>query len=213
MNDRGLSLTPTDMLKGYLLANIDDADKRIRPTSAGGAHRELCVARQGGGRRRLQGLAAQPVRRERSVSARRTPGPRTSTHRHGVPSLGPRPGGELGLKSAGLRPLHRPRLHLLRTVPATPRPPTPDTRPGARPLQRQHGFTLQYPVLLAPLRRDDRGAVLRKLRLVAMYLDILSHGGCGTPAHRVLDDAVRDVPGDARIRGKDPPRTEALRAA
>lgn len=29
MNDRGLSLTPTDMLKGYLLANIDDADKRI----------------------------------------------------------------------------------------------------------------------------------------------------------------------------------------
>jgi len=29
MNDRGLSLTPTDMLKGYLLANIDDLAKRI----------------------------------------------------------------------------------------------------------------------------------------------------------------------------------------
>jgi Protein of unknown function DUF262/Protein of unknown function (DUF1524) len=28
MNDRGLSLSATDMLKGYLLANIDDADKR-----------------------------------------------------------------------------------------------------------------------------------------------------------------------------------------
>ena len=28
MNDRGLSLTPTDMLKGYLLANIDDAERR-----------------------------------------------------------------------------------------------------------------------------------------------------------------------------------------
>ena len=28
MNDRGLSLTPTDMLKGYLLANITDADSR-----------------------------------------------------------------------------------------------------------------------------------------------------------------------------------------
>ena len=28
MNDRGLSLTPTDMLKGYLLANIEDANKR-----------------------------------------------------------------------------------------------------------------------------------------------------------------------------------------
>ncbi|WP_052260509.1 MULTISPECIES: DUF262 domain-containing protein [Roseobacteraceae] len=29
MNDRGLSLTPTDMLKGYLLANIDNAEKRF----------------------------------------------------------------------------------------------------------------------------------------------------------------------------------------
>ena len=29
MNDRGLSLTPTDMLKGYLLANIKDEDKRL----------------------------------------------------------------------------------------------------------------------------------------------------------------------------------------
>ncbi|MYB33878.1 MAG: DUF262 domain-containing protein [Gammaproteobacteria bacterium] len=28
MNDRGLSLSPTDMLKGYLLANINDPDKR-----------------------------------------------------------------------------------------------------------------------------------------------------------------------------------------
>lgn len=28
MNDRGLSLSPTDMLKGYLLANIDNAEKR-----------------------------------------------------------------------------------------------------------------------------------------------------------------------------------------
>jgi len=28
MNDRGLSLTPTDMLKGYLLSNIEDIEKR-----------------------------------------------------------------------------------------------------------------------------------------------------------------------------------------
>lgn len=28
MNDRGLSLTPTDMLKGYLLASITDTDRR-----------------------------------------------------------------------------------------------------------------------------------------------------------------------------------------
>src|SRR5205823_7036904 len=30
MNDRGLSLTPADMLKGYLLANISDAEIRAR---------------------------------------------------------------------------------------------------------------------------------------------------------------------------------------
>ena len=30
VNDRGLSLTPTDMLRGYLLSNIDDADRRNR---------------------------------------------------------------------------------------------------------------------------------------------------------------------------------------
>jgi uncharacterized protein with ParB-like and HNH nuclease domain len=29
MNDRGLSLTPTDMLKGYLLANITDENRRL----------------------------------------------------------------------------------------------------------------------------------------------------------------------------------------
>src|SRR5260370_23018693 len=30
MNDRGLSLTPADMLKGYLLANITDSERRTR---------------------------------------------------------------------------------------------------------------------------------------------------------------------------------------
>src|SRR5207302_8668420 len=30
MNDRGLSLSPTDMLKGYLLANIDSASDKAR---------------------------------------------------------------------------------------------------------------------------------------------------------------------------------------
>jgi hypothetical protein len=33
MNDRGLSLTPADMLKGYLLASITDADKRTRAST------------------------------------------------------------------------------------------------------------------------------------------------------------------------------------
>ena len=40
----------------------------------------------------------------------------------------------------------------------------------------RHNFTLQYPVLLAPLRvDDDEGVALRKLRIVAAWLDILIH--------------------------------------
>ncbi len=34
MNDGGLSLTPSDMLKGYLLANITDAERRRRASRA-----------------------------------------------------------------------------------------------------------------------------------------------------------------------------------
>src|SRR5206468_10506488 len=40
----------------------------------------------------------------------------------------------------------------------------------------QHNFTLQYPVLLAPLRStDNEVAALCKLRIVGAYLDILIH--------------------------------------
>src|SRR5262249_3622498 len=38
MNDRGLSLTPADMLKGYLLANIADADRRTRASAVWKKH-------------------------------------------------------------------------------------------------------------------------------------------------------------------------------
>jgi uncharacterized protein with ParB-like and HNH nuclease domain len=37
MNDRGLSLTPADMLKGYLLANIADEDKRTHASNIEGS--------------------------------------------------------------------------------------------------------------------------------------------------------------------------------
>ena len=40
MNDRGLSLTPADMLKGYLLAHITDEERpRSRRQSLEGTHR------------------------------------------------------------------------------------------------------------------------------------------------------------------------------
>ena len=49
MNDRGLSLSPTDMLKGYLLANITDERSRQRRESrsgeAGSRRSEIARAR------------------------------------------------------------------------------------------------------------------------------------------------------------------------
>ena len=40
----------------------------------------------------------------------------------------------------------------------------------------QHNFTLQYPVLLAPIRvEDDEPTAKRKIRIVAAYIDILIH--------------------------------------
>jgi hypothetical protein len=54
MNDRGLSLTPADMLEGYLLANISDGDKRTRASGVGYGRNasRLGVTGQGRGRRR-----------------------------------------------------------------------------------------------------------------------------------------------------------------
>jgi hypothetical protein len=63
----------------------------------------------------------------------------------------------------------------------------------------QHNFTLQYAVLLAPLRLDDlETTLLRKVRVVAAYLDILIHRRIWNwRAIRLLHDAVRHVPSDA----------------
>ena len=47
MNDRGLSLTPADMLKGYLLANITDADERRTRASSVWKERVAALAELG----------------------------------------------------------------------------------------------------------------------------------------------------------------------
>ena len=45
MNDRGLRLTTTDMLKSYLLANVrDKSPHRVRKPAVAGACPELCAA-------------------------------------------------------------------------------------------------------------------------------------------------------------------------
>ena len=79
MNDRGLSLTPTDMLKGYLLANITDATRR---NEASLVWRKQVAALSSSARRKTPtpsspGCAASTRRVSASASA--APSPATST--------------------------------------------------------------------------------------------------------------------------------------
>ena len=178
MNDRGLSLTPTDMLKGYLLANITDADLRNRASKV---WRERVAECQEWGKEEdadsikswLRSQHAQKIReRKRDSKPEDFDLIGTEFHRWirdqqeilglSKPSEFARfieadfkfyTGAYLRTRKAGAQPT-----------------------PGLEAIHfnAQYNFTLQYSVLLAPLLPDDPEAeILRKLRIVATYIDIL----------------------------------------
>jgi len=180
MNDRGLSLTPADMLKGYLLANITDADQRLH---AGRVWKERTTALielakdedADGIKSWLRSQYAETIRERRRGAA-----PLdfdligTEFHRwvrdHEE---------HLGLtKSADfVRFIDRDfafytnwykRLRLAANTLTL----------GLESVffNAEHNFTLQYPVLLSPLQvTDPEEIIMRKLRVTAAYLDILIH--------------------------------------
>lgn len=177
MNDRGLSLSPTDMLKGYLLANMDSS----RRTQANDLWRrrvqELTTQNDDHGadffKAWLRSQYATSIR-ERRKGARPEDFDRIGTEFH----RWLREKREaLGLEKQGdfFDFVHRDfdfysRQHLL------------IQRAQAKPLDglehifynAGHGFTLQDMLLLAPLRIEDDEAVIKlKLRLVARFVDIL----------------------------------------
>lgn len=178
MNDRGLSLTPTDMLKGYLLANIADAEIR---THASNAWRTRIGGLQGLGKDEdadaikawLRSQHAESIReRKPRATARDFDLIGTEFHRwvrDQVDRLGLRAGGDFA------RFIERDFSFFARQYLRI--------RKAADQLiddlecihyNAQNNFTLQYPVLLASLRIDDSEVeLLRKLRVVASYLDIL----------------------------------------
>jgi hypothetical protein len=180
MNDRGLSLTPADMLKGYLLANITDAEKRTR---ASRAWKERVAALVEIGKEEdadaikswLRSQYAESIReRKRGATPQDFDLIGTEFHRW-VRDREER----LGLTASAefARFIERDFgfygrwYERLRRAAETLTPGLERVHYNA-----QHNFTLQYPVLLAPLRvEDDEATALRKLRVVAAYLDILIH--------------------------------------
>jgi hypothetical protein len=178
MNDRGLSLTPADMLKGYLLAHITDDDKRAAASKTWktrlGQLAELGKEEDADAIKTwLRSQHAQTIR-ERKKSA--SPGD--------FDRLGPEfhrwvrdNDSTLGLKHSDdfIRFIEIDFNFYARQY--------LKIRKAARELQprlecvyfnAKHEFTLQYPLLLAPLvPSDSEDIALRKMRAVASFVDIL----------------------------------------
>lgn len=178
MNDRGLSLTPADMLKGYLLANIVDTTDRTRANGVWKARvaalMELGKDEEADGIKSwLRSQYAESIReRKRNAAPKDFDLIGTEFHRwvrdHEKP---------IGLEKSGdfLQFIERDFVFYSKWY--------EELRQAASSLTRglecvyynsEHNFTLQYPVLLAPVRiSDSREVALRKIRLTATYLDIL----------------------------------------
>jgi hypothetical protein len=178
MNDRGLSLTPTDMLKGYLLANITDADRR---SEASKVWRGRIAALQQIGKEEdadaikswLRSQHAKTIReRKRGAQPRDFDLIGTEFHRwvrdHDE-ALGLKGSAEFGRFIQEDFAFYSSWYERIRKAAETLTPGLEAVHYNAR-----NAFTLQYPVLLAPLSRADSEAeTLRKIRVVAAYLDIL----------------------------------------
>lgn len=180
MNDRGLSLTPAEMLKGYLLANITDTDQR---NTADKVWRNRIQLLKDMGKDEdanaikawLRSQYAENIReRTRGAEPRDFELIGTEFHRwvrtHNE---------HLGLNASDdfVRFIENDFVFYARfyhKLIEASQEITPDLE--CVYYNAQNGFALQYPVLLAPLRVDDTEEEnLRKIRIVSRYLDILIH--------------------------------------
>lgn len=177
MNDRGLSLSPTDMLKGYLLANIA-TNKRV---AANARWRERIATLNEVGREVeadffkawLRSQYATKIR-ERKRGAKAEDFDRIGTEFH----RWLRDASEaIGLKKEDdfFRLIDRDfdfyARHYLLALEASEK-----RVDGLEAVQynAQNGFTLQYMLLLAPLKPDDDPELAkRKMNIVASFVDIL----------------------------------------
>lgn len=180
MNDRGLSLTPADMLKGYLLAHITDPDDR---GSAGRIWKEQVARLTEIGKDEdadaikswLRSQYADTIR-DRKQGALPQDFDRIGTEFHRwVRDHEERVGLE---KSRDFTRFIDMDFAFYSHWYSRLRHAADQLTPGLECVyyNAEHNFTLQYPVLLAPVRvTDDDETVHRKLRITGAFLDILIH--------------------------------------
>lgn len=178
MNDRGLSLTATDMLKGYLLANITDSTVRNR---ASGVWRDRISALKELGKEEdadsikswLRSQYAGSIR-ERKRGAKPQDFDLIGTEFHRWVRDHEK---ELCLTASNdfARFIEKDFSFYARQY-LRLREAAETLTAGLECVHYndQNNFTLQYAVLLSPLRIEDSDKdILRKLRVTAAYLDIL----------------------------------------
>lgn len=178
MNDRGLSLTPTDMLKGFLLANINDESKKVQANQLWkqqvkallelGKEEEADAIKTW-----LRSQYAQTIR-ERKKGAFPGDFDRIGTEFHRWLRDNRQ---KIGLINSPdfIRFIERDFAFYTRQY-LELRKASVSLTAGLEEVfyNAQHGFTLQYPLLLAPLNPDDEPQVVnQKIRLVASFVDIL----------------------------------------
>jgi hypothetical protein len=178
MNDRGLSLSPADMLKGYLLANISDPEERSRADTLW--KRRISALQELGKDEDADGIKAW-LRSQYAASIRE--------RKRGA---APEDFDLIGTEFHRWVRDHEDRLHLNTSKDFVNfidrdfvfysqwyerlRSASRSLTPGLECVyfNAEHNFTLQYPVILAPLRVDDSEEdLLGKVRATAAFLDIL----------------------------------------
>jgi len=178
MNDRGLSLTPADMLKGYLLASITDTAERNHANAVWkqrvAALMELGKDEEADGIKSwLRSQYAESIReRKRNAAPRDFDLIGTEFHRwvrdHEKMIGLVKSGDFLGFIERDFV-FYSKWYERLRGAANT-------LTDGLECLyyNAEQNFTLQYPVLLAPvLISDPEETILRKIKVTASYLDIL----------------------------------------
>ncbi|MBI4454779.1 MAG: DUF262 domain-containing protein [Acidobacteria bacterium] len=178
MNDRGLSLSPTDMLKGFLLANITDEQKRL---DANAVWKERVGTLIDLGKDEdadavktwLRSQYAQTIR-ERKKGALPGDFDRLGTEFHRWVREHQK---DLGLKkSAEFVTFIARDFAFYATQYLRLRQASQQLTTGLETIfyNARHDFTLQYPLLLSPLKPDDSDELInKKLRIVAAFVDIL----------------------------------------
>jgi uncharacterized protein with ParB-like and HNH nuclease domain len=177
MNDRGLSLSPTDMLKGYLLANIREDDKkaeanklwkqRILELNNTGQDEELDFFKNW-----LRAKYAQTMRERKRGATNQDFERIGSAFNKWVRDEKDR----LKLnRSDDYEAFIHTQFNKFSDYYIRIRKAAWSLTPGLEYVyfNAQNNFTLQYPTLLAPLDANDSDSVIeQKIRLVAGYLDI-----------------------------------------